>query len=130
MYDAADSILAQKLSQMEGVGQVTVGGGAKPAVRVEINPRLLNSYGIGREQVRHALNAANANRPKGLLSNEHDFMADSTRRTNFKTAAEYRPLVVSYTNGAGVRLGRHRRTCTIRWRTAAMRVLPTENPLY
>src|SRR4051794_21519092 len=70
MYDAADSILAQKLSQLEGVGQVSVSGAAKPAVRVELNPSLLNSYSIGTAQVRTALNAANANRPKGMLSDQ------------------------------------------------------------
>src|SRR5436305_5203622 len=62
LYDAADSILAQKLAQVEGVGQVSVGGGAKPAVRVQINPTELSSYGIGSAQVRSALNTANANR--------------------------------------------------------------------
>src|SRR5207248_7132513 len=68
MYDAADSILAQKLSQVEGIGQVFVGGGAKPAVRAEVNPNLLNKLGIGIEQVRAALGAANANRPKGEIA--------------------------------------------------------------
>ena len=65
MYDAADSILAQKLAQVEGVGQVFVGGGARPAVRAEVNPTLLNKLGIGLDTVRTALSAANANRPKG-----------------------------------------------------------------
>ena len=65
MYDAASSILQQKLSQTEGVGQVSVGGGALPAVRVDVNPRLLNNIGLGLEDVRLALAAANANRPKG-----------------------------------------------------------------
>src|SRR5919205_477186 len=68
MYDAADSILAQKLSQIEGIGQVNVGGGAKPAVRVEINPNQLNAYGLSAAQVRTQLNGANANRPKGAVS--------------------------------------------------------------
>ena len=67
MYDAADSILAQKLAQVEGVGQVFVGGGARPAVRVELNPTLLNKLGVGLDSVRTALGAANANRPKGAL---------------------------------------------------------------
>src|ERR1051326_4738426 len=65
MYDVADSILAQKLSQVTGIGQVFVGGGARPAVRAEVNPALLNKLGVGVEQVRSALGAANANRPKG-----------------------------------------------------------------
>src|SRR3954462_13344831 len=68
IYDAADSILSQKLAQVEGVGQVFVGGGARPAVRAEINPTLLNKLGIGLDNVRNALGAANANRPKGQLS--------------------------------------------------------------
>src|SRR5438270_1219044 len=66
-YDAADSILAQKLSQVEGVGQVTVGGGAKPAVRVQLNPTQLTGYGLNLEDVRAVLAAANANSPKGQL---------------------------------------------------------------
>src|SRR5947208_5190379 len=65
VYDAASSILQQKLAQIEGVGQVTVGGGALPAVRVDVNPTLLNNAGLGLEDVRLALTAANANRPKG-----------------------------------------------------------------
>src|SRR6266403_3581830 len=70
MYDAADSILAQKLAQVEGVGQVFVGGAAQPAVRAELNPTLLNKLGVGLDTVRNALNAANANRAKGQVSNE------------------------------------------------------------
>src|SRR5947199_4960846 len=67
MYDVADSILAQKLSQVAGIGQVFVGGGAKPAVRAEVNPTLLSKLGVGIDQVRTALGAANATRPKGEL---------------------------------------------------------------
>ena len=70
MYDAADSILSQKLAQVRGVGQVFVGGAARPAVRAEVNPNLLNKLGIGLDTVRNALNAANANRPKGEVSND------------------------------------------------------------
>jgi multidrug efflux pump len=104
MYDAADSILAQKLSQVEGVGQVTVGGGARPAVRVEANPDTLNAYGISLEQVRSILGSANANRPKGAV-------ADSSATWGIETtdqllrAREYRPLIVAYRQGAAVRLG-------------------------
>src|SRR5580698_3589074 len=65
MYDAASTIMAQKLAQVQGVGQVGVGGSALPGVRVELNPTALNKYGIGMEQVRTALAAANANSPKG-----------------------------------------------------------------
>src|SRR3989440_5902133 len=68
MYDAADSILAQKLAQVEGVGQVFVGGGARPAVRAEVNPLQLNQMGVGLDTVRTALGAANANRPKGEVA--------------------------------------------------------------
>ncbi len=68
MYDLAASILQQKLSQVDGVGQVIVGGGALPAVRVEINPTALNAYGLGLEDVRTFLAGANANRPKGELA--------------------------------------------------------------
>src|SRR5690349_21480268 len=65
IYDAADSILSQKLAQVEGVGQVFAGGGARPAVRAEVNPNLLNKLGVGLAQVRTALGAANAHEPKG-----------------------------------------------------------------
>src|SRR5499433_2201034 len=98
MYDAADSILAQKLSQVQGVGQVNVGGAAQPAVRAEVNPTLLNKLGIGLDTVRNALNAANANRPKGKVS-------DASRLYTFIdsdqlfTADQYRPLIVAYNNG-------------------------------
>src|SRR3979409_964817 len=68
MYDAADSILAQKLAQVEGVGQVFVGGAAQPAVPAELNPTLLNKLGVGLDTVRNTLNAANANRAKGQVA--------------------------------------------------------------
>ncbi len=68
MYDAASTIMAQKLSQVPGVGQVVVGGSALPGVRVELNPTALNKYGIGLEQVRTVLSGANANTPKGHFS--------------------------------------------------------------
>src|SRR6202790_1126915 len=70
MYDAADSILEQKLSQIEGVGQVTVGGSALPSVRVELNPSALFKYGVGLEDVRAALSAANAHSPKGVIEDK------------------------------------------------------------
>jgi hypothetical protein len=68
MYDTSDSILAQKLSQVNGVGQVFVYGSAPPAVRVEVNPMLLNKLGVGLDTVRNALNLANANQAKGQVS--------------------------------------------------------------
>ena len=70
MYDIASSVLQQKLAQVEGVGQVIVGGGALPAVRVEVNPTALNHNGLGMDDVRTALANANANRPKGSLGDE------------------------------------------------------------
>ncbi|MGI8744506.1 MAG: multidrug efflux RND transporter permease subunit [Bryobacteraceae bacterium] len=103
MYDAADSILAQKLSQVEGVGQVIVGGGAKPAVRVELNPMVLNTYGVGTSAVRNALAAANANRPTGSLMDEtNTWFIDTTDQLH--KAEEYRKLIVTYHNGAAVHL--------------------------
>ncbi|HJU09958.1 MAG TPA: efflux RND transporter permease subunit, partial [Candidatus Binataceae bacterium] len=103
MYDAADSVLAQKLAQVSGVGQVFVGGAAQPAVRAEVNPNLLNKLGIGLDAVRTALNSANANTAKGSLSDE---TTSWTVRDNdqIKTADKYRPLIVTYKNGAAVRL--------------------------
>jgi multidrug efflux pump len=103
IYDAADSILAQKLAQVQGVGQVNVSGGARPAVRVDANPTELNSYGISLEQVRTALGNANANRAKGDIANDQQRWQINTTDQLFK-APEYRPLVVSWRNGAAVRL--------------------------
>ena len=76
LYDAADSILAQKLSQVDGVGQVFVGGGARPAVRAQLDPALMSQLGIGFEEVRTALRSANANSPKGELANATPGVAD------------------------------------------------------
>jgi multidrug efflux pump len=104
MYDAASSILAQKLAQIQGVGQVFVGGGALPAVRVELNPMQLHAYGISLEQVRSVLQAANANRPKGQFTGPHRAVAIGTTDQLF-TAADYRPLVIGFHNGAPVHLG-------------------------
>ena len=103
MYDAADSILAQKLSQVDGVGQVFVGGGARPAVRAEVNPTLANKLGIGLDTIRTALGSANANRPKGELSGPVNAWTIDDTDQLFK-ADEYRNLIVSYKNGAPVRL--------------------------
>ncbi|HXU42445.1 MAG TPA: efflux RND transporter permease subunit, partial [Burkholderiales bacterium] len=103
MYDAASTIVAQKLSQVRGVGQVTVGGSSLPAVRVELNPAALNAYGIALGEVRAALASTNANRPKGLVEDGEKvwwiYANDQARE-----AAEYLPLVLSYRNGAAVRL--------------------------
>jgi multidrug efflux pump len=104
LYDTSDSILAQKLSQVDGVGQVFTYGSAPPAVRAEVNPMLLNKLGVGLDTVRNALNAANANRPKGQVANETTSASFSDNDQLF-TADEYRPLIVAYNNGGPVRLG-------------------------
>src|SRR6266478_4937438 len=103
LYDAAASILQQKLSQSPGVGQVTVGGSSLPAVRVNLNPSVMNKYGIGLDQVRTVLVAANANRPTGDLSN-HDTTWRIKTTDMLLKAEQYRPLIMVYKNGAPVRL--------------------------
>jgi multidrug efflux pump len=103
IYDAASNVLAQRLSQLSGIGQVIIGGSALPAVRVDLNPQALFKYGIGLEDVRAALASANANSPKGSID-------DGTQRFQLYTndqatkAADYLPLVIAYRNGAAVRL--------------------------
>jgi len=103
MYDAASSILAQKLAQVSGVGQVFVGGGALPGVRIELNPTKLNKYGIGLEQVRGVLSGANANIPKGHLSDGLRMWEVGANDQLFK-AIDYEPLIVAYRNGSAVRI--------------------------
>jgi multidrug efflux pump len=103
VYDAADSILAQKVSQIQGVGQVFVWGGAQPAVRVDVNPNQISSYGISLEQVRTALSNANAHSPTGSVENGLTTSQFFTTDQLF-TAKEYRPLIVAWVNGAPVRL--------------------------
>src|SRR6202795_1468076 len=104
MYDAADSILAQKLAQVSGVGQVFVGGSAQPAVRAEVNPMLLNKLGVGLDTVRTVVNAANANLAEGSVANQSTSWSFSDTDQLF-TADQYRPLIMAYRNGAPVRLG-------------------------
>src|SRR5467141_1660336 len=103
IYDAASSVLQQKLSQTEGVGQVTVGGGALPAVRVQVNPTLLNSLNLDLEDVRLALAASNANRPKGDVQNR-DRAWQIGPTDQLLKASEYQPLVIADGNGAAVPL--------------------------
>ena len=103
IYDAADSILAQKLAQVEGVGQVFTWGSSRPAVRVEVNPYQLNSYGISLETVRKSLQAANANLAKGTLSDSRQTWAVADTDQLFK-AYEYQPLIIAGHVGAPVRL--------------------------
>jgi multidrug efflux pump len=104
MYDSADSVLSQKLAQVSGVGQVFVGGAARPAVRAEVNPNLLNKLGLGLDAVRNALGAANANRPKGDVANAINAWA-ITANDQIKVAKQYEPLVIASNNGGTVRLG-------------------------
>jgi len=103
MYDVATTILQQKLSQLTGVGQVSVGGGSAPAVRVEVNPTMLNNFGLGLDDVRLALNAANANRPKGQVSDESHAWPISTT-DQLLEAEKYRPLIIAFRNGSPLRL--------------------------
>src|ERR1700733_14700390 len=103
MYDTGDSILAQKLAQVDGVGQVFVGGGAKPAVRAEVNPSLLNKLGIGLDTVRTALGSANANGPKGDLEDAHRTWSVNAN-DQIIAADEYKPLIVAKNGDAIVRL--------------------------
>jgi multidrug efflux pump len=104
LYDASDSILAQKLSQVNGVGQVFTYGSAPPAVRAEVNPMLLNKLGVGLDTVRNALNLANANQAKGQVSSGTTSQEFADNDQLF-TADEYRPLIVAYHNDGPVRLG-------------------------
>ena len=103
MYDVASTVLQQKLSQLEGVGQVFVGGGSLPSVRVELNPTSLAHYGIGLEGVRNMLDNANVNRPKGQLHGpERSWEIRATDQLRY--AAEYAPLIVAWRNGSAIRL--------------------------
>jgi multidrug efflux pump len=104
LYDTSDSILAQKLSQVDGVGQVFTWGSAPPAVRAEVNPMLLNKLGVGLDTVRNALNLANANQAKGQVSSGA-ITQEFADNDQLFTADEYRPLIVAYHNGGPVRLG-------------------------
>ncbi len=103
MYDAASTILMQRLSQIEGVGQVNIGGGASPAVRVEVNPTLLNSFGLSLTDVARVLNQQNVNLPKGQLQDANT-LADIVDNDQLLEAMDYRPLVVGYDQGAAVKL--------------------------
>ncbi len=103
IYDSASTIMQQKLLQVQGVGDVTIGGGSLPAVRVELNPRALFQYGIGLEDVRAALSAANANSPKGALQ-QGDQRYQIYVNDTATHAADYQSLIVAYRNNAAVRL--------------------------
>jgi multidrug efflux pump len=104
LYDAASTVIQQKLLQTEGVGDVEIGGSSLPAVRIDLNPQALFNYGIGLEDVRAAIAAANANAPKGALDDPQHryqiYVNDSAT-----DPAQYRSLIVAYRKGAAVRLG-------------------------
>ncbi|KMO11740.1 efflux RND transporter permease subunit [Methylobacterium platani] len=103
LYDSAATVLAQKLSQLEGIGNVDIGGSSLPAVRVELDPNVLFNYGIGLEGIRAAIASTNANSPKGAIEagdRRYQLYANDQGRK----AADYRDIVVAYRNGAGVRL--------------------------
>ncbi|MFJ7566559.1 multidrug efflux RND transporter permease subunit [Herminiimonas sp. NPDC097707] len=103
MYDAASTVLAQRLSQVRGIGQVNVGGGALPAVRIELNPDKLAAMGIALDNVRLAISGTNANRPKGAVE-EDDRYWQIGANDQARTAAEFAPVLLSYRDGAAVRL--------------------------
>ncbi|HLU18809.1 MAG TPA: efflux RND transporter permease subunit [Pusillimonas sp.] len=104
LYDLASTVFAQKLSQVTGVGEVTVGGSSLPAVRISLNPNALNSAGVSLDEVRAALSDANTLRPNGIVENDrhHWQILSSPQMTR---AAEYAPLIVAWRDGAPIRLG-------------------------
>ncbi|MGE3927611.1 MAG: efflux RND transporter permease subunit [Lautropia sp.] len=104
MFDIASTVLAQKIAQVRGVGNVTVGGSSLPAVRVEVDPAALNQRGLGLDQVRSALAGANSNRPKGSVEDgDRQWWIYSNDQA--RSAREYVPLIVSIKDGAAIRLG-------------------------
>ena len=104
IYDAADAVISQRLSQIKGVGGVNVNGSALPAVRVEINPLSLSKYGIGLQDIQAAISNANANAPKGAIESDQLHYQIYTN-DNARDAAPYRNLIIANRNGATVRLG-------------------------
>ena len=103
LYDAASTIMQQRLSQIQGVGQVSVGGSSLPGVRVDVNPTQLNSYGLGLQDVASMLKSQNANSPKGQII-DGNTTADIITNDQLLKAVDYMPLVVGYHNGAAVKL--------------------------
>jgi len=104
IYDAADAVLSQRLSQIPGVGGVSINGSALPAVRIELNPQALSRYGIGLQDVRAAISNANANSPKGSIESS-GLRYQIYTNDNARDAAPYRNLIIANRNGAVVRLG-------------------------
>src|SRR5208283_2926080 len=103
LYDEASSVIAQKLSQISGVGQVTVGGGSGPSVRVEVNPTLLNSHGITMQNLQSMLTQENVHEPLGQLTFGNT-MADIVTNDQLNHAADYKQLIIGYNKGAAVKL--------------------------
>jgi multidrug efflux pump len=103
LYDTASSIIQQKISQIKGVGQVSILGGSLPAVRVELNPQQVSHYGLGIQDIASVISKQNANRPKGQIS-DGDTIADVTANDQIRKASDYAPLVVGSKDGAVVRL--------------------------
>ncbi|MGO8674235.1 MAG: multidrug efflux RND transporter permease subunit [Limisphaerales bacterium] len=103
LYDAASTIIMQRLSQVQGVGQVSVGGSSLPGVRVDVNPAKLNALGLDLEDVRGVLRSQNANSPKGQIANDQT-TADIFANDQLMKAKDYKPLIVGYHNGAAVQL--------------------------
>jgi len=104
IYEAVSNIVSQRLSQVEGVGEVEIGGGSLPAVRVELEPFALNRFGISTEDVRAAIQANNANRPKGAIESADRRLQIYTPAPG-RHASEYRDMVIAWRNNAAVRLG-------------------------
>jgi len=107
IYDAVSNIVQQRLAQVPGVGEVEIGGGSLPAVRVELNPYALNRLGVSAEDVRAAIQSSNPNRPKGVIEGggkRLQIYSQADTPTDGRTAADYRGLVVAWRNGAAVRL--------------------------
>ncbi|MBT9476535.1 efflux RND transporter permease subunit, partial [Polaromonas sp.] len=108
IYDEVSNLVQQKIAQVPGVGDVELGGGSLPAVRVEMNPFALNRYGVSMEDVRTTLQSANANRPRGAIEGNGQRLqiyAGANTATDGRRAADYQDLVVAWRNGAAVRLG-------------------------
>ncbi len=103
MYDVASTILQQTISKVSGVGQVTIGGGSLPAVRVELNPMELNKYGLGIDEIGKTIRANNVNSASGQLSHG-EFVSNLKLNSQLLTAEQYRPMIVSYKNGQTIRL--------------------------
>jgi len=121
IFDAADAVISQRLSQLKGVGGVNVSGSALPPVRVEINPLSLSKYGIGLQDIRAAISNSNANAPKGAIPNRTSCITRSTTNDNAREAEPYRNLIIREPQW------RHRATRRHRHRYGYAGTAPTEN---